>query len=71
MGTHNFYSENNNVTSIHLHTRNTKKKNCKKRYYHLLVRPKKRRKPYLRYLWLDLNKTKTGINNFKNTIGTM
>jgi hypothetical protein len=26
------------------------------------VRPKKRRKPYLRYLWLDLNKTKTGIN---------
>jgi hypothetical protein len=26
------------------------------------VRPKKRRKPYLRYLWLDLNKTKTVIN---------
>jgi hypothetical protein len=29
--------------------------------------PKKRRKPYLRYLWLDLNKTKTVINQFKNT----
>jgi hypothetical protein len=28
------------------------------------VRPKKRRKPYLRYLWLDLNKTKTVINHF-------
>jgi hypothetical protein len=28
--------------------------------------PKKRRKPYLSYLWLDLNKTKTGINHFKN-----
>jgi hypothetical protein len=32
------------------------------------VRPKKRRKPYRRYLWLDLNKTKTGINHFKSTI---
>jgi hypothetical protein len=32
--------------------------------------PKKRRKPYLRYLWLDLNKTKTVINHFKNTIST-
>jgi hypothetical protein len=31
------------------------------------VRPKKRRKLYLRYLCLDLNKTKTGINHFKNT----
>jgi hypothetical protein len=30
------------------------------------VRLKKRRKPYLRYLWLNLNKTKTGINHFKN-----
>jgi hypothetical protein len=29
------------------------------------VYPKKRRKPYLRYLWLDLNKTKTEINHFK------
>jgi formate hydrogenlyase subunit 3/multisubunit Na+/H+ antiporter MnhD subunit len=28
------------------------------------VRLKKRRKPYLRYLWLDLNKIKTGINHF-------
>jgi hypothetical protein len=28
---------------------------------YIQVRPKKRRKPYLRYLWLDLNKTKTGI----------
>jgi hypothetical protein len=28
------------------------------------VFPKKRRKPYLRYLWLDLNKTKTVINHF-------
>jgi hypothetical protein len=35
------------------------------------VRPRKRRKPYLRYLWLDLHETKTGINHFKNTIGTM
>jgi hypothetical protein len=35
------------------------------------MRPKVRRKPYLRYLWLDLYKTKTEINNFKNTIGTM
>jgi hypothetical protein len=34
------------------------------------VRSKKRRKPYLRYLWLDLNKIKTGINHFKNTIST-
>jgi hypothetical protein len=34
------------------------------------VRPKKRRKPYRRYLWLDLNKTKTGINHFKSTIST-
>jgi hypothetical protein len=34
------------------------------------VRPKKRRKPYLRYLWLDLNKIKTGINHFKSTIST-
>jgi hypothetical protein len=34
------------------------------------VRPKKRRKTYLRYLWLDLNKTKTGINYFKDTIST-
>jgi hypothetical protein len=34
------------------------------------VRPKKRRKPYLRYLWLDLNKTKTGINHFQSTIST-
>jgi hypothetical protein len=33
-------------------------------------RPKKRRKPYRRYLWLDLNKTKTGINHFKSTIST-
>jgi hypothetical protein len=32
------------------------------------MHPKKRRKPYLRYLWLDLNKTKTEINHFKNTI---
>jgi hypothetical protein len=32
---------------------------------------KKRRKPYLRYLWLDLNKTKTEINHFKNTISTI
>jgi hypothetical protein len=29
----NFYSENNTI--IHLHTKNTKKKNCKKRYYRL------------------------------------
>jgi hypothetical protein len=35
------------------------------------VRPKKRRKPYLRYLWLDLNKRKTGINHFKGTISTI
>jgi hypothetical protein len=28
------------------------------------VRPKKRRKPYLRYLWFDLNKIKSGINRF-------
>jgi hypothetical protein len=35
------------------------------------VHPKKRRKPYLRYLWLDLNKTKTEINHFKNTIRTI
>jgi hypothetical protein len=35
------------------------------------VRSKKRRKPYLRDLWLDLNKAKTGINHFKNTIGMM
>jgi hypothetical protein len=35
------------------------------------VYPKKRRKPYLRYLWLDLNKTKTEINHFKNTISTI
>jgi hypothetical protein len=34
------------------------------------VHPKKRRKPYRRYLWLDLNKTKTGINHFKGTITT-
>jgi hypothetical protein len=34
------------------------------------VRPKKRRKTYLRYLCLDLNKTKTGITHFKNTIST-
>jgi hypothetical protein len=34
------------------------------------VRPKKRGKPYLRYLWLDLNKTKTKINHFKNAIST-
>jgi hypothetical protein len=26
---------------------------------------------HIRYLWLDLNKTKIGINHFKNTIGTM
>jgi hypothetical protein len=32
------------------------------------VRRKKRRKPYLRYLWLDLNKTKTRINYFKDTV---
>jgi hypothetical protein len=33
--------------------------------------PKKRRKPYLRYLWLiDLNETKIGINHFKSTIST-
>jgi hypothetical protein len=35
------------------------------------VRPKKRRKPYLRYLWLDLNKRKTEINHFKTTISTI
>jgi hypothetical protein len=34
------------------------------------VRPKKRRKPYRRFLWLDLNKTKTGINHFKSIIST-
>jgi hypothetical protein len=34
------------------------------------VRPRKHRKPYLRYLWLDVNKTKTGINHFKSTIST-
>jgi hypothetical protein len=34
------------------------------------VRPKKRRKPYLRYLWLDLNKTKTKTNHFKIAIST-
>jgi hypothetical protein len=38
--------------------------------YYIQGRPKKRRKPYLRYLWLDLNKTKTGINHFKSTIST-
>jgi hypothetical protein len=38
--------------------------------HNIQVRPKKRRKPYLRYLWLDLNKTKTGINHFKSTIST-
>jgi hypothetical protein len=31
------------------------------------VRPKKRYKPYVRYLWFDFNKTKTRINQFKNT----
>jgi hypothetical protein len=31
---------------------------------------KKRPEPYLRYLWFDLNKTKTGINHFKNTMST-
>jgi hypothetical protein len=35
------------------------------------VRPKKRRTPYLRYLWLNLNKTKTGRNHFKSTISTI
>jgi hypothetical protein len=35
------------------------------------VRLKKRRKPYLRYLWLNLNKTKNGINHFKNSISTV
>jgi hypothetical protein len=35
------------------------------------VRPKKRRNPYLRYLWLVLNKGKTDINHFKNTISTI
>jgi hypothetical protein len=35
------------------------------------VRPKKRRKSYLRYLWLDSNKTQTELNHFKNTISTI
>jgi hypothetical protein len=34
------------------------------------VRPKKRRKPYLRCLWLDLNETKAGVSHFQGTIGT-
>jgi hypothetical protein len=34
------------------------------------VRPKKRRKLYLCYLWVNLNKTKTEINHFKITIST-
>jgi hypothetical protein len=38
--------------------------------YTYRMRPKKRRKPYLRYLWLDLNKTKTKINHFKSAIST-
>jgi hypothetical protein len=38
---------------------------------YIQMRPKKRRKPYLRYLWLNLNKTKTGINHFKNSISTI
>jgi hypothetical protein len=35
---------------------------------YIQVRLKKRRKPYLRYLWLNLSKTKTGINHFKHSI---
>jgi hypothetical protein len=27
--------------------------------FYIQMRPKKRRKPYLRYLWLNLNKLKT------------
>jgi hypothetical protein len=38
--------------------------------FYIQVRPKERRKSYLRYLWLNLNKTKTGINHLKNSIST-
>jgi hypothetical protein len=39
--------------------------------FYVQVRRTKRRKPYLRYLWLDFNKTKTEmINHFKNIIST-
>jgi hypothetical protein len=38
--------------------------------FYIQMRPKKRRKPYLRYLGLNLNKTKTGRNHFKNSINT-
>jgi hypothetical protein len=31
---------------------------------YIQMRPKKRRKPYLPYLWLDLNETITEINIF-------
>jgi hypothetical protein len=48
------------------HKKIPKSKHLNKYIYR--VRPKKRRKQYLRYLWLDLNKTKTRINYFKDTI---
>jgi hypothetical protein len=49
------------------------KKRCKNKrdiYIIYTVCPKKRRKPYLRYLWLDLNGTGTGVNHFESAIST-